>query len=91
MNDNHRETVHKLVDSIDEYYLASFRLAPDQLNKQMFNVIDQIEKVNSQLPSRIERRLRQYLMRIVNCMENHDYVLLRDILIYEIKVLMMDW
>lgn len=73
-----------LLEQIKLYYLRSFRTNPEELNGLFMQILSSIERTEA--VSRTEQQmLNQHLLVILQGQQRSDYVLIRDILWYEIK------
>lgn len=73
-----------LLEQIKLYYLRSFRTDPEELGELLVRVLDGIGAISDITPqSQVE--LNSQLMIMLDAMERNDYVLIRDIIWYEIK------
>lgn len=77
----------KLIETIDEYYDYSFKVRNDRCFVILIKLIGQLEDLLT-LVKDVEQQLcfGDILNGIANAMANKDYVLLRDLLHYELRI-----
>ena len=85
-NQDRISVVLKLITTIDEYYDCSFRVRNDRCFVILIKLIEQVEELLQLVHSTEEQiGLRGILNNIANAMANKDYVLIRDLLHYELR------
>ncbi len=85
---SYADALKSLENSIDDYYYCSFRLAPEKCSSHFIAVLDGLEMICNYLDKTENNTLQGYIQKMLTCLEQSDYVLMRDILIYEIKPFM---
>ena len=85
-NEERNKLILKMIDTIDEYYDYSFRVHNDRCFVIIFKLIERLE-ILLQLLNDVEQEidLRSILNNVANAMATKDYVLIRDLLHYELR------
>lgn len=83
--ESYADVLMSLEDCIDVYYSWSFRLAPEKCSSYFIAVLDGLEMIFNYLNKTENNTLKGYVLKMLTCLEQSDYVLMRDILQYEIK------
>jgi hypothetical protein len=76
-----------LIEQIKLYYLKSFRTDPEEISDLFVRILDSIARITN-LPAKHQTELNPHLLTIMDAMQRKDYVLIRDVLWYEIKPLL---
>lgn len=74
----------KMREHIEEYIDASFRIWPERCMPMLVIIFDDFEEVVSITSEKYQEELKRILLKLLNAMENQDYVLIRDYLSYEL-------
>ena len=78
--------VLQIITTIDEYYDYSFKVSNDRCFIILLKLIEELERllgVVGDVEQQIQ--LKDILHEVANAMANHDYVLIRDLLHYELR------
>lgn len=73
---------------IMEYIDATYKIWPQQCMPMLAVVFDDLEKVINSSSEKNQEELKRVLLKLLNAMENQDYVLIRDYLTYELLPLL---
>ena len=73
-----------IIQLIELYYLRSFRTNPEQLGEIFLKIANEVSqlKAGSQQEQTI---ITEWLSQLLGALERKDFVLIRDILWYEVK------
>ncbi len=75
-----------IIGTIDEYYDCSFKVSNENCFGILLKLIEQLEAlVRVMKDANQEHELRDILHEIANAMVSQDYVLIRDLLHYELR------
>ena len=85
-NEERNNLILQMIYTVDEYYDYSFRVHNDRCFVIIFKLIEQLE-ILLQLLNDVEQEveLRNNLNNVANAMATKDYVLIRDLLHYELR------
>ena len=73
---------------IEVYYDYSFRVENSRCNSLIISMIESLENLMPLLSASDRERLQPILMNVLEAMGASDYVKIRDILYYELKVML---
>lgn len=83
--ESYPDALMTLENCINVYYSWTFRLAPEKCSSYFIAVLDGIEEIEKFLNKKENNTIKENVIKMLACLEKSDYVLIRDILIYEIK------
>ncbi len=84
--ENMTALVLQLITTVDEYYDCSFKIRNDRCFVILLKLIGQVESLLETMQgSDRQSELMEILNQIANAMANKDYVLIRDLLHYELR------
>lgn len=85
-NKDRTNLVVQIITIIDEYYDCSFKISNDHCFVILLKLIEQLEAILGVIKdTKQEIALRDILHDISNAMASQDYVLIRDLLHYELR------
>lgn len=88
---NPNKAIATVIADIDQYYDFSFRISPEKCVQIVPVLIGHIEDVSPILTQNQTVALNAILQKVVETLENRDYVRMRDYLHYELRELMLSF
>ena len=76
------------VNDIEVYYHSSFKIPPERCMPFVVALIDKIDKIILGMTANQSKKMQDHLLKVLEAMQGKDYVLMRDILFYEIRSLL---
>lgn len=81
------DLIENIEKDIDMYYQYSFRVWPEKCYPVLLSIIQHIQQIDACLTAKQQKKMQSILKKIVAAMESQDFVLVRDLLHYELRLL----
>lgn len=87
MNCEHdfQEVLSKTIMDMDDYCQYSFKLAPEKSIKFIVSFLQHMDQLVLGLEPRDVKKVKKLLSKMLEALQNSDYVLIRDYMTYELK------
>ena len=83
--DNFFETIELALQNISDFYENSFKISPDQCIPYLLSFIENMDYLSLRLSPKQSKKVNKLLGNIISALQEQDYVVVKDCLVYEIQ------